>query len=38
MTYKLSPWSLSDLFPSQDSPEMKAAFDELDTKVVEFEA
>jgi oligoendopeptidase F len=38
MTYKQSPWSLSDLFPSQDSPEMKAAFDEIDTKVVEFEA
>jgi oligoendopeptidase F len=38
MTYKLSPWSLADLFPSQDSPEMKAGFDELDNKVVEFEA
>jgi oligoendopeptidase F len=37
MTYKLSPWSLTDLFPAHDSPEMKAAFDELDTKVVEFE-
>ncbi len=38
MTYKLSPWSLAVLFPSQDSPQMKAAFDELDIKVVEFEA
>ena len=38
MTYNQSPWSLSDLFPAQDSPEMKSAFDELDTKVVEFEA
>ena len=38
MTYNLSSWSLSDLFPSLDSPEMKAAFDELDVKVVEFEA
>ena len=37
MTYNLSSWSLSDLFPSHDSPEMKAAFDELDVKVVEFE-
>ena len=37
MTYKLSPWSLLDLFPSQDSVEMKAGFDELDNKVVEFE-
>ena len=33
-----SPWSLEDLFPDQDSPEMKAAFDDLDVKVVEFEA
>jgi oligoendopeptidase F len=38
MTYTQSPWSLSDLFPAHDSPEMKAAFDELDVKVVEFEA
>jgi oligoendopeptidase F len=38
MTYKQSPWSLADLFPAQDSVEMKAAFDELDGKVVEFEA
>ena len=38
MTYKQSPWSLSDLFPAQDSPEMKAAFDELDDKVIVFEA
>src|SRR4030043_1810290 len=38
MKYTQSPWSLSDLFPAHDSPEMKAAFDELDVKVVEFEA
>jgi len=38
MTYTQSPWSLSDLFPAQDSPEMKAGFDELDNKVIEFEA
>jgi oligoendopeptidase F len=38
MTYTQSPWSLSDLFPAIDSPEMKAGFDELDVKVVEFEA
>jgi oligoendopeptidase F len=37
MTYKQTSWSLSDLFPAHDSPEMKAAFDELDVKVVEFE-
>jgi len=38
MTYTESPWNLKDLFTAQDSPEMKAAFDELDIKVVEFEA
>src|SRR4030042_812826 len=38
MTYTQSPWSLSDLFPAYDSPEMKAGFDDLDIKVVEFEA
>ncbi len=37
-TYTQSPWSLSDLFPAHDSPEMKAGFDELDGKVVELEA
>jgi len=38
MQYKQSPWNLSDLFPAHDSPEMKAAFDELEGKVIEFEA
>jgi oligoendopeptidase F len=38
MNYTQSPWSLSDLFPAHDSPEMKVAFDELDGKVTEFEA
>ncbi len=38
MTFTQSPWSLSDLFPAYDSPEMKAAFDEVDVKVVELEA
>src|SRR4030065_757841 len=38
MTYTQSPWSLTDLFPAHDSPEMKAAFDALDVKFVEFEA
>ena len=38
MTFSQSPWNLSDLFPAQNSPEMKAGFDELDVKVVEFEA
>lgn len=38
MIYTQSAWSLSDLFSAYDSPEMKAGFDELDGKVVEFEA
>ena len=38
MTFTQSPWSLADLFSSHDSPEMKAAFDEMDGMVVEFEA
>ena len=38
MTYEQSAWSLDDLFPAHDSPEIKAGFDELDIKVVEFEA
>ena len=38
MTFTQSPWSLNDLFPAYNSPEMKSAFDELDIKVVEFEA
>lgn len=35
--YTQSPWSLSDLFPAQDSPEMKAAFADLEVKVAAFE-
>lgn len=38
MIYQQSPWSLTDLFPAQDSPELKAGFDELEEKVLEFEA
>jgi oligoendopeptidase F len=30
-------WSLTDLFPSQDSPEMEAAFADLETQVSDFE-
>ena len=36
-TYQLSPWSLSDLFSAQNSPEMKKAFEELEVKVAQFE-
>ena len=38
MSYPQSPWSLNDLFPSHDGPEMKAAFSELDDLVSAFEA
>ncbi len=36
-TYPQSPWSLSDLFPSFDSPKMEAAFADLEGKVAAFE-
>ncbi len=36
-TFVQSPWSLSDLFPAQDSPEMEAALANLDTEVGAFE-
>lgn len=38
LPYKLSRWSLGDLFPAYDSEEMKAAFAEVEAKVAEFEA
>jgi oligoendopeptidase F len=38
MSYQLSPWSLDDLFPSLDSPELEAAFRQLDEQVTAFEA
>lgn len=37
LNYTLSRWSLSDLFPANDSPEMKAAFDQLESGVTVFE-
>jgi oligoendopeptidase F len=36
--YKLSPWDLSDLYPSHDGPEIAAAFKALETKATKFEA
>jgi oligoendopeptidase F len=36
--YQLSPWSLADLFPSQDGPEITAAFEDLEKKANDFEA
>ncbi len=37
MSYKLSPWSLTDLFPGLDAPELEAAFKDLETQVASFE-
>ena len=36
-TYKQTCWNLAELFPSHDSPELEAAFKQLDAKVTEFE-
>lgn len=36
-TYPQSPWTLIDLFPGSDTPEMKAAFEDLEARVAEFE-
>lgn len=38
LPYTQTSWSLSDLFHSADSSEMKDGFDELEAKVTEFEA
>ena len=37
-TYTPTRWSLSDLFSASDSPEMQAAFSQLDAEVTEFES
>lgn len=37
MPYTLSPWSLNDLFPSVDSPELEAAFEKIEEQVTSFE-
>ncbi len=37
MTYKLSRWSLGDLFPGVDSPELEQAFTKLEQHVASFE-
>ncbi len=36
-SYTLSTWSLEDLFPSQESNEMKLAFSDLERQAAEFE-
>ncbi|MBU0512227.1 MAG: M3 family oligoendopeptidase [Chloroflexi bacterium] len=35
--YKQTCWNLAELFPSHESPELEAAFEQLDAKVTEFE-
>ncbi len=37
MPYQLSPWSLADLFPGLDSPELETAFKKLEAHVGDFE-
>jgi oligoendopeptidase F len=37
MTFTLSAWSLKDLFPAPDSPQLEAAFGSLEQHVAEFE-
>lgn len=36
--YQLSPWSLNDLYPAIDAPEVEASFKELEAKAAAFEA
>ncbi|MGB9640947.1 MAG: M3 family oligoendopeptidase [Anaerolineales bacterium] len=36
-TYQQTPWSLADLFPAHDSPEIKNAFAEIEKQTSEFE-
>jgi hypothetical protein len=38
LAYQSTRWSLSDLFESQNSPDMKAALIELEALVAQFEA
>ena len=38
LTFSQSSWSLTDLFPSHDSPDMQAAITELEDKVSSFQA
>ncbi len=35
--YQLSPWSLADLFPAIDAPEVEASFKDLEAKAAAFE-
>lgn len=37
VTYSLSRWSLNELFPAMDSPELEAAFEKIEESVTTFE-
>ena len=37
MAYQLSRWSLKDLFPALNSPELESAFDQIEEQVTSFE-
>lgn len=37
MPYQISPWSLTELFPTLESPEYESAFKQVENCVVEFE-
>jgi oligoendopeptidase F len=37
MTYTQTHWNLNDLFPGKDSPELEAAFDQVEEQVTAFE-
>ncbi len=37
MAYSLSPWSLDDLYPGFDTPELESAFDQIEEQVSSFE-
>jgi oligoendopeptidase F len=36
-TYQLSRWSLADLYPGPDSPELEASFDQIEEQITSFE-
>lgn len=37
MTYPPRPWSLADLYPALDAPELEAAFDQGEEQLASFE-
>ena len=37
MAYSIKKWNLGELFPAMDSPELQAAFDNVEEQVSSFE-